>query len=148
MLVSEIKKYGFIPRMFNDGVYYHDDYNYMFDKDIEICVWKGSSTQANMGNPIGIQKCGYEVIDWSGAFYWVLGNTNASDTPEYFDDVDLLYNLTKEYWIYPTPTYGAALSIWCDGYSRVHPNDNGDYILAETENLILKFGEAIKRATF
>lgn len=148
ILVSEIKKYGFIPRMFNDGVYYHDDYNYMFDKDIEICVWKGSSTQANMGNPIKIQKCGYKVINWSGAFYWVLGNANLSVVPEYFDDVDLLYNLTKEYWIYPTPTYGAALSIWCDGYSSVHPNDNGDYILAETENLILAFGKAIKRATF
>ena len=148
MLVTEIKKYGFIPRMFNDGVYYHDDYNYMFDKDIEICVWKGSSTQANMGNPIKIQKCGYKVINWSGAFYWVLGNTNLSVAPEYFDDVDLLYNLTKEYWIYPTPTYGATLSIWCDGYSSVHPNDDGDYVLAETENLILAFGKAIKRATF
>ncbi len=143
--ISEVvKKNGLTPRVFNDIVYYKSDYRYTIDKDIEVCLW--TLHDDNYAKPEDLQVCGYKLINASSWFYWVLGRTNNANSAQmnFIKNCELLHNYNGVESQYAG--YGAMVGIWCDAATTDHPNDGGDYIMAEINTFILAFSDPIARA--
>lgn len=141
-LAQVVIKNGLKPRIYNEAVYYRDNYNEFVSKEYEVYYW----TRTNVKNAYSDQlmSMGYKLINNSYAYYWALGNTNMQVTPEQLDTTNLLSDFFNN-----TPNkngYGAVLSIWCDNAGSVDAGDGGDSIVTDTAPVIIAFGNAINRA--
>lgn len=144
-LIKLVKEFGFTPRIFNEVVYYEEDYNYYIDKDAEVLIWKPWSI---IGNARGetILNSGYRAINATSYFYWILQNEwQTSTSIEELEKTDILRCFdTSVHSEYSQNCLGAMYSIWCDGAESINPNDNGDDVITRVTPFINAFGNAIK----
>lgn len=137
-----IKQNGLIPRIFNEAVYFENDYKNQFSLDFEVMHW---FSQAYKGNTSAqaLQNYNYKLINTSFFLYWILGNPSRSTTVEYIDSCDLL----KQFYggTLAHNAYGATLCAWCDGATDVDAGDGGDGVVNAVTPLIVAFGNAIDR---
>ena len=140
-LADVVKKNGLKPRIFNEAVYYNNDYKYYISKDIEVMYWYTDWDKFLL--PDILQRYGYKLINTSYKYYWILGESKYKVTEEYLNNTDLLkdfYNrtITKN-------GYGATLCVWCDEADIVQAGDGGTGIVASVAPIITAFGNAINR---
>lgn len=145
ILIDLIKENGLIPRVFNEVVYYQNDYNYFIKKDVEIMSWYNNIPEG-FATPDTLQEIGYHMINANYNYYWVLGKPTIQVTSEFLDSTDLLTNYYNFTDILGQKAYGAMLSVWCDLASTVDVGDGGDSVVIAMTPLIVSFGEAIERA--
>lgn len=142
-IIALVKKNGMIPRMYQDALYFQHDYNNFISKDAQINVW----TIPYTGAPITgeLQRIGYNCINMSAVYYWVLGNPEyqINITPEALDTVNNLLTDFKTQCI--KNGIGACLSVWCDRATTVDVGDGGNSIVTAATPLIAAFGRAIQR---
>lgn len=140
-LAKIIKDNGMIPMMWNDGVNYHDDYNYMFDKDIIVLYWTKENNYISTASTL--QTMGYKLVNSNLGYYWVLGDTNNQISVQGFNETNLLRYFRRN--VVPHNAYGAVFCIWCKDVEEYY-EDNGDYIVTQITPLITAYGNAITRA--
>lgn len=144
LLIDTIKRNGLQARMYNDGVYYNNDYKYQFDKEVEVLCWRSTTDQyaPNLASFNAIQKAGYKIINSASWLYYIDGQTHIPiATLETLDILKYYAGFTKYFDNLPS---GAALSIWCDNSVTTNPGDNGNAVVADTADIIEAFGSAIK----
>ena len=134
-----IKKNGMIPRIFNEAVAYRYNYNNYITKDFEVLDWHHGTNTASADY---LMRYGYKLINQSYQYYWVL--TNPKVTVNTINATNLLRNF------YGASTshngYGAVLSIWCDSAaSDISSGDGGNSVVADVQDVVTAFGNAIKR---
>lgn len=142
-IIDVITNNGMTPRMYQDSIFYKNDYNYLISNKTEVAYY--SNNYSGQPAPETMQRMGYETINMSSHLYWVLGNPSyqVNVTPEYINGIS---NLLTEFVKTPALTgCGAALSIWCDLATTVDVGDGGDSIVTAAIPLIEAFGNAITR---
>lgn len=140
-IVDMLNTYGLIPRGFNDGNMWGDDFEHMFNKNITMYQWKISGE--NIALPNTTQQAGFDIINSSSGFYWILGGGQV--TPAFLSARDLLRDYAGSDRQYEHPVNGAMVSVWCDSASTINPGDNGDAIVTAITPVINAYGVAIKK---
>lgn len=124
-LTAIVKSYGMTPRMWNDGIHYNNDFDYYFDRDIEIYYWAPKSASFDT-----FKHMGYSIVNFRVNLYWVSNGLKV--TAETIANANLLDGETK----------GATFPVWCDYSASASDNgDGGDAIVSAIEPLIQVFGE-------
>lgn len=137
-----IKANGLIPRIFNEAVYFSNDYKNQFSKDFEVMHWFAQASKGN-ASAQALQNYNYKLINTSYFLYWILGNEEGSTTVEYINSINLL----KDFYggAIAHNAYGAALCAWCDGAATIDTGDGGTGVVSAVTPLIEAFGNAIQR---
>lgn len=139
-LFKIIENNGLIPRMYNDTVFYNNDYECLVSKKAEIIYWATSPEWASAKK---LQDAGYKLINGSEYYYYVLnGEYPNGATVESLGKTQLLTTMRGTQLV--NNVYGAQLGIWCD-HAPTDPDagDNGDSLVAQIKPFIIAFGNAI-----
>ena len=141
LALPEIAKFDMVPLFYNDTVCKNGRMKPRMNSGGIVLGWIHRENQT----PYSVlDRNGYRMINASGSqYYWILGVTTTTDTLVenlrnsnifYMADGSLMYNIV-----------GAMYHIWCD-QADVDGADNGDNVLAQTQDCIAAFGEAVNRA--
>lgn len=79
-VAAMIKGAGMTPMAFNDGIYFAGNTSSgTFDTDIIICYWSNGWSGYNpmSASDLAAPDKGFKLVNTSGAYYWVLGKTDA-----------------------------------------------------------------------
>lgn len=78
-----IKNAGMTPMAFNDGIYFNSDtYSGTFDTEIIICYWSNGWSGYTPMSASDLATKGFKLVNTNGAYYWVLGKTDAQCSAE------------------------------------------------------------------
>lgn len=137
-LAQVIIKNGLIPRVFNDGILYANNYSTHINKAIQVLYWSGYYDDYATAKTL--QKRGHQLINSSSYYYWILGGQKfpGSATLD-FSEFSYCDEKVSEY-------AGAQLCIWCDN-GAYDGLDDGAGVVEDTASLISSFGKAISNAT-
>lgn len=135
--------YGMTPRAFNDGFCYNkNEYNSVTvapSKAYEICYWSSGWNGYNVASAKTLSSNGYKLINTSGDYYWVLGNSGwqcSANKASGFDYTNFSGN-TK----ISSPS-GSMFCIWCD-FGNTNGADGGTQVVSDTADVIAAFGKAL-----
>lgn len=146
--VNTIARYvtaiGMIPRAFNDGVLYNQNYANLYDKNIEILDWTSSSVMGETGirDVSTLVENGYRVINTNYSWYFILPGDNSKTSNNKVENANLLRKfangtLTKD-------QDGACICVWCDNDTTA---DGGDASMTAILGDIASFGIGIGLTT-
>ncbi len=131
-----IKNAGMTPRAFNDGVYYNDDTSYEFDTDVQLTYWASGWNGYNLCDADLLSAKGFELINTSQSYYWVLGNSGWQVSAEKAGQFD--YTLFDGGVTVYDPV-GAMLCVWCDN-GAADGDDEGAGVAEAIRDVLLAFG--------
>ena len=137
------------PRVFNDGLYYHNQNNYPLDEAVadklEVCYWSCGWNGYDLASARYLVNQGLKVINTHGGYYWVLGNSSwqcSADKAKGFDYTNFQYmDYTPGSSKIDNPA-GAMFCIWCD-VGNADGTDDGDKVVEDTADVIAAFGAAL-----
>lgn len=135
-----VSSMGMIPRAFNDGILYGENYSNLFNKNIEIYDWCSDNLMGETGiQPLSVLiENNYKLINTRYSWYLIVPATNSRTSNSDLEKADLLknfYNGTASY-----DQDGACLAVWCDNDST---NDGGDAAMASILGNIASMGTGI-----
>lgn len=113
--------HGMTPRAFNDGFCYKNYTNSVTvapSKAYEICYWSSGWGGYSVASASTLSSNGYKLINTSGDYYWVLGNSGwqcSANKASGFDYTNFSGN-TK----ISSPS-GSMFCIWCDFGNTTEP---------------------------
>lgn len=82
-VAAMIKGAGMTPMAFNDGIYFNSDtYSGTFDTEIIICYWSNGWSGYTPMSASDLATKGFKLVNTNGAYYWVLGKTDAQCSAE------------------------------------------------------------------
>ena len=77
-VAAMIKTAGMNPMAFNDGIYFnYNTSSGTFDDDIIVCYWSNGWSGYTPMPASNLASMGFRMINTNGAYYWVLGKTDA-----------------------------------------------------------------------
>ena len=135
-VAAMIKKAGMKPMAFNDGIYYGSNTSSgEFDKDIIICYWSAGWSGYDPMSAAALANKGFKLVNTNGAYYWVLGKTDAQCDANKASGFD--------YKSFPGGTIdapaGSMFCIWCD-YPGAETEES---VINKTADTIKAFGGAL-----
>lgn len=130
-----VKEAGLIPRAFNDGVYYNDDTSFEFDTDVQLCYWASGWGGYNLCDADILEAQGFDLINTSQSYYWVLGNAGWQVSVEKAGQFD--YTLFDGSVTVYDPA-GAMLCVWCD-----NGDDEGAGVAQKIHDVLIAFGSTL-----
>ena len=129
-LAAMAREKGLQPMAFNDGFYYGDEDDVVFDKDVLISYWSKGWWGYNLASPQYLADKGYKFLNTNGDWYYVLGRTpetgggyiekaiaNAAATP--FRQLP-----STKYPETSLPMVGSMVAVWCDTPSEEYIEKN------------------------
>lgn len=134
--------HGMTPRAFNDGFCYKNYTNSVTvapSKAYEICYWSSGWGGYSVASASTLSSNGYKLINTSGDYYWVLGNSGwqcSANKASGFDYTNFSGN-TK----ISSPS-GSMFCIWCD-FGNTNGADGGTQVVSDTADVIAAFGKAL-----
>ena len=131
-----VKETGMIPRAFNDGVHYNDDTSHEFDTDVQITYWASGWGGYNLCDADILAAQGFEMINTSQGYYWVLGNAGWQVSAEKAGMFD--YKLFDGGVTVYDPA-GAMLCVWCDN-GAADGADDGAGVVSKIRDVLIAFG--------
>ncbi len=134
-----VKETGMVPRAFNDGVHYNDDTSHEFDTDVQITYWASGWGGYNLCDADILSAKGFELINTSQSYYWVLGNAGWQVSPEKAGQFD--YTLFDGGVTVYNPA-GAMLCVWCDN-GAADGHDEGAGVVSKIRDVLLAFGSTL-----
>ena len=76
-VAAMIKAAQMTPMAFNDGIYYGENEDYIFDNDIVICYWSNGWGSYSPAKASYLASKNFKLVNTHGDYYWVLGKTDA-----------------------------------------------------------------------
>ena len=134
-----VKEAGLIPRAFNDGVYYNDDTSFEFDTDVQLCYWASGWGGYNLCDADILEAQGFDLINTSQSYYWVLGNAGWQVSVEKAGQFD--YTLFDGGVTVYDPA-GAMLCVWCDN-GAADGDDEGAGVAQKIHDVLIAFGSTL-----
>lgn len=108
-------------------------------KAYEICYWSSGWGGYSVASASTLSSNGYKLINTSGDYYWVLGNSGwqcSANKASGFDYTNFSGN-TK----ISSPS-GSMFCIWCD-FGNTNGADGGTQVVSDTADVIAAFGKAL-----
>ena len=124
------------PRAFNDGIYYNDDTSFAFDTDVQVTYWAAGWGGYNLCDADILSAKGFDMINTSQGYYWVLGNAGWQVSPEKAGQFN--YQLFDGGVTVYDPA-GAMLCVWCDN-GAADGDDGGAGVVSKIRNVLIAFG--------
>lgn len=131
-----VKETGMVPRAFNDGIHYNDDTSHEFDTDVQVTYWASGWGGYNLCDADILAAKGFEMINTSQGYYWVLGNAGWQVSPEKAGQFN--YQLFDGGVTVYDPA-GAMLCVWCDN-GAADGADDGAGVVAKIRDVLIAFG--------
>lgn len=114
-VAAMIKDAGMKPMAFNDGIYYGSNTSSgEFDKDIIICYWSAGWSGYDPMSAAALANKGFKLVNTNGAYYWVLGKTNAQCDANKAANFSYLDFPRKEGQSNVNESAGSMFCIWAD----------------------------------
>lgn len=136
-ITQVIIRNGLIPRAFNDGILYADNYSAYINKSIQVLYWSGYYD--NYATAKTLHERGHQLINSSSDYYWILGGQHASGSAINFSAFSYNDEQLDNH-------SGAQCCIWCDN-GAYDGLDDGAGVVENTATLIANFGKAISKYT-
>ena len=135
-MAAAIKKSRMTPMAFNDGIYFANNTSSgTFDTDIIVCYWSNGWSSYTPMPATTLASMGFKLINTNGAYYWVLGKSDAQCNASKASEFD--------YKGFPGGTIdnpaGAMFCIWCD-YPGADTEAN---VVSSTAATIDAFGKTL-----
>ena len=110
-----IKDAGMKPMTFNDGIYYGSNTSSgKFDTDIIICYWSAGWSGYDPMSAAALANKGFKLVNTNGAYYWVLGKTDAQCDANKAANFSYLDFPRKEGQSNVNESAGSMFCIWAD----------------------------------
>ena len=139
-VAAMIKKAGMKPMAFNDGIYYGSNTSSgEFDKDIIICYWSAGWSGYDPMSAAALANKGFKLVNTNGAYYWVLGKTDAQCDANKAANFSYLDFPRKEGQSNVNESAGSMFCIWAD-YPGAETEEN---VISKTADTIKAFGGAL-----
>ena len=121
-----VAKHGMIPRVFNDGVLYGEDYGNYLNRNIEVYVWCSSTTEGdtNIVSSSVLEQNGFRLINTNKNWYFIVPTSNSRTSNSAVENANILKSFING--TLTTDQDGACICIWCDSDSTA---DGGDAAL-------------------
>lgn len=118
-LAAMAREKGLQPMAFNDGLYYGDEDDVAFDKDVLISYWSKGWWGYNLASPQYLADKGYKFLNTNGDWYYVLGHKGDQSYPlekaiQNTETVPFEQLASTKYPDVKLPTSGSMLGIWAD----------------------------------
>ena len=118
-LAAMAREKGLQPMAFNDGFYYGDEDDVVFDKDVLISYWSKGWWGYNLASPQYLADKGYKFLNTNGDWYYVLGHKGDQSYPlekaiQNTETVPFEQLASTKYPDVKLPTTGSMLGIWAD----------------------------------
>lgn len=135
-MAAAIKESRMTPMAFNDGIYFANNTSSgTFDTDIIVCYWSNGWSSYTPMPATTLASMGFKLINTNGAYYWVLGKSDAQCNASKASEFD--------YKGFPGGTIdnpaGAMFCIWCD-YPGADTEAN---VVSSTAATIDAFGKTL-----
>ena len=133
-MADMIKGADMTPIAFNDGIYFNNDTDSgTFDTSIVISYWSNGWTGYTPMPAATLKSMGFNLINTHGAYYWVLGKSDAQCDAEKAKGFNykVFYGSNTE-----LDSLGGIFCIWCD-YPGAGDQDS---VISATANTIAAFG--------
>lgn len=118
-LAALVKSFGLIPIAFNDGIYYNEDTQTTFDKDIIISYWTGGWEGYDAASPTFLHEKGHKLLNTNDAWYHVIGRLEEEDG--YYHKKQCLAGINQvpinqlpKLEADQVSLIGAMMATWCD----------------------------------
>lgn len=139
-VAAMIKKAGMKPMAFNDGIYYGSNTSSgEFDKDIIICYWSAGWSGYDPMSAAALANKGFKLVNTNGAYYWVLGKTDAQCDANKAANFSYLDFPRKEGQSNVNESAGSMFCIWADYPGAETEAD----VVSKTADTIKAFGGAL-----
>lgn len=139
-----IKDAGMKPMAFNDGIYYGSNTSSgKFDTDIIICYWSAGWSGYDPMSAAVLANKGFKLVNTNGAYYWVLGKTNAQCDANEAAKFSYLDFPKKDGQSDVTESAGSMFCIWAD-YPGAETEAN---VISKTAATIDAFGKTLPTPT-
>ena len=139
-----IKDAGMKPMAFNDGIYYGSNTSSgKFDTDIIICYWSAGWSGYDPMSAAALANKGFKLVNTNGAYYWVLGKTNAQCDANEAAKFSYLDFPKKDGQSDVTESAGSMFCIWAD-YPGAETEAN---VISKTAATIDAFGKTLPTPT-
>lgn len=143
-VAAMIKKAGMKPMAFNDGIYYGSNTSSgEFDKDIIICYWSAGWSGYDPMSAAALANKGFKLVNTNGAYYWVLGKTDAQCDANKAANFSYLDFPRKEGQSNVNESAGSMFCIWADYPGALTENQ----VIDQTAATIAAFKEVLPAAT-
>lgn len=141
-VAAMIKDAGMKPMAFNDGIYYGSNTSSgEFDKDIIICYWSAGWSGYDPMSAAALANKGFKLVNTNGAYYWVLGKTNAQCDANKAANFSYLDFPRKEGQSNVNESAGSMFCIWAD-----YPGAESEAsVISKTADTIKAFGGALPK---
>ena len=118
-LAAMAREKGLQPMAFNDGFYYGDEDDVVFDKDVLISYWSKGWWGYNLASPQYLADKGYKFLNTNGDWYYVLGHRGDQSYPldkaiQHSETVPFEQLASTKYPDVKLPVSGSMLGIWAD----------------------------------
>ena len=118
-LAAMAREKGLQPMAFNDGFYYGDEDDVVFDKDVLISYWSKGWWGYNLASPQYLADKGYKFLNTNGDWYYVLGHKGDQSYPlekaiQNTETVPFEQLASTKYPDVKLPVFGSMLGIWAD----------------------------------
>ena len=138
-VAAMIKTAGMNPMAFNDGIYFnYNTYSGTFDTDIIVCYWSNGWSGYTPMPASNLASMGFRMINTNGAYYWVLGKSDAQcdkTKASGFDRTAFPGDATIE------NPLGSMFCIWAD-----YPGDETEAsVISKTADTIAAFGARLPK---
>lgn len=129
-LAAMAREKGLQPMAFNDGFYYGDEDDVVFDKDVLISYWSKGWWGYNLASPQYLADKGYKFLNTNGDWYYVLGRT--PETGGGYIEKAIANAAATPFRQLPSTTYpetslpmvGSMVAVWCDTPSEEYIEKN------------------------
>ncbi len=130
-MAAMIKGYGMVPIAFNDGIYFNQDTDYNFDKQIAVAFWTSGWSGYQSASASTMAGLGHKMINVNGDYYYILGKSDQWDSNGYTYAAN--WNNSAFMGSYVSDPMGGMFCIWCD-----YPNAETETQIAANNRLILR----------
>ena len=114
-VAAMIKSASMKPMAFNDGIYFNNNTDSgTFDTDIIICYWSAGWSGYDPMSAAALANKGFKLVNTNGAYYWVLGKTNAQCDANKAANFSYLDFPRKEGQSNVNKSAGSMFCIWAD----------------------------------
>lgn len=138
-----ISDMGMIPRAFSDGTLYKDDYQNLFNKNIQLYAWANSTYLGDtVTDSETLVQNGYSLINCNYGWYFILPGDNSKTRNAAVENANILKSLPNGTTDYDQD--GACICVWCDNDTTA---DGGDASMNAIYADIDSFGIGIDLTT-